>query len=108
MIKSELESRNADVLKSKDTNEHPFQNVLRLTVAAKSIRTRAVSPCISSVTDRFSPACNSAKNWFRELKKNQRVEEMLGNVCEFFQIFPFNTLPFVDRSISIRTATVRP
>ena len=27
MIKSELESRNADVLKSKDTNEHPFQNV---------------------------------------------------------------------------------
>ena len=30
MIKSELESRNADVLKSKES-EHPFQNVLRLT-----------------------------------------------------------------------------
>ena len=32
---------------------------------------------------------------------------MLGNVCEFFQNFPFNTLPFVDRGITIRTATVR-
>ena len=91
MIKSELESRNADVLKSKDTNEHPFQNVLRLTVAAKSIRTRAVSPCISSVTDRFSPSCNLAKNWFRELKKNQRVEECWG-MCVIFSDFSIQYL----------------
>jgi hypothetical protein len=38
--------------------------------------------CISSVPDH-----NSAKNWFRELKKNQRVEEMLGFVNFFSEFF---------------------
>jgi hypothetical protein len=53
-----------------DTYQSVFEKILATgvlraviaTVAAKSIRTRAVSPCISSVTDRFSPALNSAKN----------------------------------------------
>ena len=45
--------------------------------------------------------CNSAKSWFRELEKNQRVEEMLWNVCDFFQIFPSNTLLCVDRSPAV-------
>ena len=40
------------------------------TVAAKSIRTPAVSPSDSSVKDPFLPSHNSAKKRFQELKKN--------------------------------------
>ena len=40
------------------------------TVAAKSIRTPAVSPSDSSVKDPFLPSYNLAKKRFQELKKN--------------------------------------
>jgi len=44
---------------------------LKDTVAAKSIRTPAVSPSDSSVKDPFLPSHNSAKKRFQDVKKNQ-------------------------------------
>ena len=75
-----------------------------LTVAAKSIRTPAVSPSDSSVKDPFLPSHNSAKKRFQELKKNQWLEVMLEFAHEFFQNFSSNSLTLRVTSKSIRTA----
>ena len=78
------------------------------TVAAKSIRTPAVSPSDSSVKDHFLLSHNSAKKRFQELKKNQCIEVMLEFAHEFFQNFSSKSLAPVVTSISIRTAGFPP
>ena len=79
-----------------------------ITVAAKSIRTPAVSPSDSSVRDPFLPSHNSAKKRFQELKKNQCIEVMLEFAHDFFQNFSSNSLTLRVTSISIRTVGFRP
>ena len=77
-------------------------------MAAKSIRTPAVSPSDSSVKDPFLASHNSAKKRFQELKKNQWLEVMVEFAREFFQNFSSNTLSPRVTSISCKTAAFRP